>query len=157
MLPFLACAAPGHNCFVMLFSTPQRVQVADSSASDGIRLKAHHYSDREPWACLRDLRDSDYDLHWESRRSTAASGRPEGADTQTHVFRVVRSNLPEAVIECPSLPTMSLSHVEIPWKLLPGSQGMFNLVLHLFLCFQPQPCCLQDRRVCQLSIHQSCK
>lgn len=60
------------------------VQEVDSSAPDGIRLKAHHYSDREPWEYLRGFRDSDYDLHWESRRSTTARGLPEGANARRH-------------------------------------------------------------------------
>lgn len=64
-----------------MVSTPRHVQVADSSAPEGIRLKAHHYSDREPWACLRDYRDADYDLHWESRRSIPpALGARKGAN-----------------------------------------------------------------------------
>lgn len=54
------------------------------SSPDGIRLKPSNYSDREPWACLRAYRDSDYDLHWESRRRSAASGVPNGDDRRTN-------------------------------------------------------------------------
>eukprot|EP00903_Cladosiphon_okamuranus_P016164 g14917.t1 len=63
---------------MLYFEYTLETEVADSSAPDGIRLKAHRYSDREPWACLRDYRASDYDLHWESRRSTPARGGGEG-------------------------------------------------------------------------------
>lgn len=35
----------------------------------GIRLQSHHYSDRESWSCLEGRRQSDYDLHWESRET----------------------------------------------------------------------------------------
>eukprot|EP00752_Nemacystus_decipiens_P014608 g13008.t1 len=63
---------------MLYFEYKLETEVADSSVPDGIRLKAHHYSDREPWACLQDYRDSDYDLHWESRRSTTERWGGEG-------------------------------------------------------------------------------
>lgn len=37
------------------------------SSPDTITLETHHYSDREPWACLDRRRESDFDLHWEDR------------------------------------------------------------------------------------------
>ncbi|CAM9787698.1 unnamed protein product, partial [Hapterophycus canaliculatus] len=55
-------------------------QAADASPPGGVRLKSCHYSDREPWTCLLSRRNSDFDLHWERRKSTYESeGEPSTA------------------------------------------------------------------------------
>lgn len=60
-------------------NSPDNVQEADSSAPDGIRFEAYHYSDREPWTCLDARRDSDFDLHWECKKGSAGRGFCAGA------------------------------------------------------------------------------
>lgn len=54
------------------------MQEADETCDDGVRLRPHHYVDREPWTCLDSFRDTDYDLHWERRTRKQGGSPPRG-------------------------------------------------------------------------------
>lgn len=117
-------------------SKPPTFQVADSSAPDGIQLKAQHYSDREPWECLRDYRDSDYDLHWESRRTTAPHAGDKGGDTETLAFcgltPLLRCLVNPVVLHL-SPPGLSLGGLEVSFVSYPcweSGLAFLNLVVY---------------------------
>lgn len=50
-------------------------QEACPASPDGVRLRQHHYSDREPWSCLDARREGDYDIHWELRDTSVSNGK----------------------------------------------------------------------------------
>ncbi|CAN0003257.1 unnamed protein product [Ectocarpus fasciculatus] len=61
---------------MLYFDYTLETEEADSALPGGIRFTSYHYSDREPWTCLHARRDSDFDLHWESRKTSAGIGVP---------------------------------------------------------------------------------
>ncbi|CAM9468122.1 unnamed protein product [Ectocarpus sp. 4 AP-2014] len=66
---------------MLYFDYTLETEEADATLPGGIRFTSYHYSDREPWTCLHARRDSDFDLHWESRNSSAGIGLPGAGPT----------------------------------------------------------------------------
>ncbi|CAM9298102.1 unnamed protein product [Laminaria digitata] len=68
---------------MLYFQYTLETEEADSASPDGVRLRQHHYSDREPWSCLEQLRDGDYDVHWELRDPTTSNNKGSASPTRS--------------------------------------------------------------------------
>ncbi|CAN0358803.1 unnamed protein product [Ectocarpus sp. 12 AP-2014] len=66
---------------MLYFDYTLETEEADSTLPGGMRFTSYHYSDREPWTCLHTRRDSDFDLHWESRNTGTRIGFPGAGPT----------------------------------------------------------------------------
>eukprot|EP00904_Undaria_pinnatifida_P012539 jgi/Undpi1/8415/HiC_scaffold_25.g10883.m1 len=63
---------------MLYFDYTLETEEADSALPGGVRLRQHLYSDREPWSCLEERREGDYDIHWELRDTTGRRGMQVG-------------------------------------------------------------------------------